>query len=119
MRLIKAAGIVWGVCYFVFGALSSFTLNSIDFGTSVAALFAIFLAPLPIAFVAIWFPKTAGAALLICVATTIAAVSSFVVSHRGSQFGEVRFIVILALYNLPHLFFALAYMATSRTNTTV
>jgi hypothetical protein len=74
----------------------------------------------PIALVAVWFPRTAGKALLGCAAVSIAAVVSVAVSRHTSPLAEIgRFIAFTALYNIPLLFFGLAYiMAAGRTGTT-
>jgi len=63
MKYLKIGGVAWGLFYFGFGALKSFTMNSNDTWASVALFFGLFLFPLPIAVMAIWRPKLAAKAL--------------------------------------------------------
>lgn len=111
MRYIKAAGIVWGLVYFVIGAMKSFTLGSNDDWTSVALLFALFLLPLPIAVIAVWFPRTANKALFGCVGVNMIAVAAVVVARHASPLADIgRFIVFIVLYEIPHFFFGVTYL---------
>jgi len=68
VHLLRVVGIAWGLIYFVVGAASSFTIGINDTWRSIALLFLIFLLPLPITIVAVWFPKAAGIALIVCAA---------------------------------------------------
>jgi hypothetical protein len=75
MKYVKVTGLLWGLIYFVMGAVTSFTINSIDFLASLVLLFTLFLLPLPIAFVAVWSPRNADKALLGCLAVNMADVA--------------------------------------------
>jgi hypothetical protein len=115
MKFVKVAGIAWGLIYFAVGASKSFTLNSIDFWSGVVFFGATFLLPLPIALVAVWFPRIAGRAMLGCAAVSIAAVVSVVVSRPTSPLTDVgRFIAFTVLYNIPLVFFGLVYILAAR-----
>jgi hypothetical protein len=103
LYLVDVLGVAWGLTYFVIGAIASFTINSIDFWGSVAYLFSNFLLPLPITILAVWFPKAAGKALLLCAAVTAGVVI------------ELSGITSLAFdfrkgYILTHLLFGVAYI---------
>lgn len=111
MKYLKAVGIAWGIFYFTLGAIKSFTLNSNDTWASLALLFALFLLPLPITVAAVWLPKTAGKALLGCVAVSALAVTSVVVARHTYPLTDIgRFILFIAFYNIPHLFFGVGYL---------
>ena len=115
MKYVKVIGLVWGLIYFVFGALKSFTLNGIDFWTSVALLFSLFLLPLPIGVIAFWSEKIARNALLFCVAVSLVAAAGFVAGHWSLSFsGKTRAFAVVALYTLPHFAFAMIYILTGR-----
>jgi hypothetical protein len=117
MKYIKILGIVWGLIYFAMGATKSFTLNSNDTWASVALLFALFLLPLPLAIAAVWLPGIAGKALLGCIAASIASVVSVVASRHPSPLADKgRFIAFIVLYNIPHVFFGLAYIKAGRVS---
>ena len=118
MRYLKVAGIVWGFAYFLFGAWSSFTLNSIDFWSSVTLLFCLFLLPLPIALVAVWFPRSAGKALLGCVVVSMGVVACIVATDRQFSLGGwISFIAETLLFNAPHLLFGSGYIFLGRART--
>src|ERR1700687_1853576 len=111
MKYVKIAGILWGLIYFVVGALKSFTLNSIDFWSSTALLFAVFLLPLPIAFVGVWFPRIAGKILFGCITVSMAAAVSAIASRGLSPLRDIGvFIAFIAMYDIPHLLFGWAYI---------
>lgn len=111
MKYLKAVGIAWGFSYFTLGAIKSFTLNSNDTWASVALLFALFLLPLPITIAAVWLPRTAGKALLGCVAVNAVAMTAVVVARHSYPFADIgRFILFIAFYNIPHLFFGVGYL---------
>ena len=104
MKAIQIAGTVWSLLYFGFGVLSSFTLNGIDFWSSITLLVFTFLFPLPLATIAFWYPKSAGIALflsaVLCITVLIfldGAKDTFTASPG------VRFYI-------PHVVFALAYV---------
>jgi hypothetical protein len=104
MKAILIAGIVWGLLYFGFGVLSSFTLNGIDFWGSITILGFTFLFPLPLAIVAIWYPKSTSVALflstILCVTVIICMAG---VREAFTASPGVR------LY-IPHVIFALVYV---------
>ena len=115
MRYLKAAGIGWGIIYFMLGAINSFTLNANDTWTSVALLFALCLLPLPITIIAVWLPKVAGRLLLGCVAINAVALAAFVNAQHTYPFSSIiRSLVIMILYNIPHLFFSIIYLKTGQ-----
>jgi hypothetical protein len=106
MKSIKVASIAWAVIYFVVGAVKSFTLNSNDTWASLVLLFGLFLLPLPITLLAVWFPKFGGVALLGCVALNAIAVADVIVARHSYPVSEIgHFILFTVLYNIPHLFF--------------
>ncbi|MFZ0303078.1 MAG: hypothetical protein WAL75_10345 [Terracidiphilus sp.] len=108
MKYIKIAGAIWGFIYFVIGAKFSFTLGGIDFWSGVTVLLALFLFPLPISIVAVWLPKIAGRALIVCAAVSITT-SVVTVTSQGNApnlAGLCKFV----MFNVPHLVFALAYI---------
>ena len=110
MKLIKIAGVAWGLIYLAVGAIKSFTFNSNDTWASVALLFALFFLPLPITAIAVWFPRAAGRALLGCVAISVVAASIVVITRRTYPLSDIgRFIVFIVSYDIPHLFFGVAY----------
>jgi hypothetical protein len=124
MKYLKVAGIVWGLTYFMVGALSlppeSIDLAGVvDFWCGLAMLSATLLLPLPIVLVAVWFPKKAGKALMYCV--VISAVSAAVAAIAGnpsslaSNLADARiFLAIVAISNIPNLVFGIAYMRARR-----
>ena len=63
MKAIQFAGLVWGILYFGFGVVSSFTLNSVGFASSITLLALTFIFPLPFSVAAFWYPKVIGIAL--------------------------------------------------------
>jgi|GEM_PF-2730290 lipopolysaccharide export LptBFGC system permease protein LptF len=111
MKYLKVAGVAWGLIYFATGAIKSFTFNSNDTWASVALIFALFLLPLPITVIAVWFPRVAGKALLACIAVNLVAMTAVVVARHTYPLSDMgHFAVFIALYDFPHLAFALAYM---------
>ena len=111
IKLLTNAGVVWGLIYFAWGAVSSFTLNSIDFWKSVTLLFSMFLLPLPIALLAIWFPRAAGKVLFGSMAITCVAAVLVIASHHEYHLPDVgTFIAHIAAYNIPHLVFGVGYI---------
>ncbi|MDR3412320.1 MAG: hypothetical protein P4L87_15500 [Formivibrio sp.] len=73
MKYLKVAGVAWGLIYFVMGAIFSFTLGSNDFGSGVALFLSTYFLSLPIAILAVWFPRIAHTALLICLQLVLCA----------------------------------------------
>ena len=114
MKLIKVAGIGWGLIYFAIGAVFSFTLGNNDFWSGAAVYLALFLLPLPITIVAIWFPRVAGIALILCavVSVTVSAVDVISSGPAPDLAGLCKF----AMFHVPHLVFALAYMKAGRAS---
>jgi hypothetical protein len=114
MKFVKGLALLWGVSYFVVGLLKAFTLNSVDFWTSVVLLFCIFLLPLPVAIAAIWLQKSAGFALLACVAVgLVAAGVAAVIRASASQRDRLIFLASIAMWMIPHMIFALAFILTA------
>lgn len=72
-KTVEFAGVACGVIYFGVGLVSCFTLNGIDFWSTITLLSFTFLLPLPIAVVAFWYPRLAGVVLLssVCLCVTI------------------------------------------------
>jgi hypothetical protein len=108
-ELLNLAGIAWGFIYFVMGVAGSFTINAIDFWSSVALLFLIFLLPLPIAVVARWFPRVAGITLIVCaaigivIAVLLTGIKDIVTASPG-----IRLFI-------PNFVFAVAYIVVGQT----
>jgi hypothetical protein len=72
MRFVnKRVGIAWGAVYFVVGSIFSFTLGGDDFWSGAAVYLALFLVPLPISFLALWFPRIAATGLICCVVVIV------------------------------------------------
>jgi len=109
VNLLNLAGISWGLIYVAVGAISSFTLNSIDFWSSVALLFLVFLLPLPITVLAVWFPRVAGIALIVCaaigvvIAILLSGIKDIVTASPG-----IRLFI-------PNFVFAVAYIVVGQT----
>ncbi len=115
MKNLKVFGILWGLVYFTVGAVKSFILNANDTWSSVVLLFALFLLPLPITVMALWLPRLAGKALLGCIAVNVVAVVAVVITRHASPFSEIgQFAMFITLYDLPHLFFGVAYLSSER-----
>lgn len=115
MKYLKVAGIVWGFAYFVFGAWSSFTLNSIDFWSSVTLLFCLFLLPLPITIMGVWLPRIAGIMLLGCILVNVAAVASEVIAHHALSFAGISgYALFVTVWDIPHLVFGSGYIFLRR-----
>lgn len=117
MKYLKVAGVAWGLIYFATGAIKSFTFNSNDTWASVALIFALFLLPLPITVIAVWFPRVAGKALLACIAVNLVAMTAVVVARHTYPLSDIgQFIVFIVLYDLPHLFFGVSYIRFGRAS---
>lgn len=115
MRYVKPLAITWGLIYFITGALKSFTLNSLDFWASVALLFCLFLLPLPIAIIGVWFQRAAGFALMLCgVGSLVAGVVAALTRASGSVSDRGTFLLFIAIWTIPHAAFALAYILPHR-----
>jgi hypothetical protein len=114
MKYIKIAGVVWGLIYFVIGAIFSFTLGGNDFWSGAAVYLALFLLPLPIALIAVWFPRIAGIALIACAAISVTvSVVDVISSGPAPDFaGLFKF----TMYHVPHLVFAVAYIKIERAS---
>ena len=112
MNYLRLAAITWGTIYFAIGLTFSFTLGSDGFWTGVVVYCALFLLPLPVAIVAVWFPRGAGKALLICTAASVsaAAVDASLTGSIPSLAGACKFV----MYHIPHIGFAMAYFRTAR-----
>lgn len=112
MKFIRAAGVVWGLVYFLLGAIFSWTLGGNDFWNGATVYLALFLLPLPISFVAVWFPRIAGFALIACAAVSITvSVVTVVSSGTAPDFaGLCKF----AMFHVPHLLFAVSYIKVGR-----
>jgi hypothetical protein len=107
MSFVKGAAIAWSVIYFIIGAVFSLTLGSNDFWSGAAVYLALFLLPLPIAFIALWFPRIAGAALVGCVVVSV-CVSTVSVIRSGPAPDLLGFCKF-AMLHIPHLIFAAVY----------
>jgi len=114
MKYINIAGIAWGLVYFLIGAMFSFTLGSNDFWSGAAVYLALFLFPLPIAIIAVWFPRTAGKALIACAAVSVAVSALSVVSSRPST--DLAGLCKFTMYHVPHVVFAIAYLKAGRAS---
>jgi hypothetical protein len=112
MRVMKALGIGWGLVYFMIGVVFSFTLSSRDFWSGAIVYLALFLLPLPIACVAVWFPRFAGMALFLCalVSITVSVISAISSGSATDIAGICKF----AMYHVPHFVFAVIYIKTGR-----
>jgi len=115
MKYVKAFAITWALVYFVTGILKSFMLNSIDFWTSVALLFCLFVLPLPIVIVGLWFQKTAGFALLLCgAAGLVAGLVAALTRASASASDRGTLLSFIAIWTIPHAAFGLAYILPQR-----
>jgi hypothetical protein len=114
VKYIKIAGVAWGLIYFVIGAILSFTLGGNDFWSGAAVYLVLFLLPLPIAFVAVWFPKIAGMALIACAAVSVTVSVVDVVSSRSAP--DLAGLCKFSIYHIPHLVFAVAYINAGRAS---
>jgi ABC-type multidrug transport system permease subunit len=114
MKLIKIAGIAWSLIYFVIGAIFSFTLGSNEFWSGAVVYLTLFLLPLPISFVALWFPRIAAAALIssVFVSICVSAVSVFASGPAPDLPGLCKF----ALLHIPHLCFAALYTKLAQSS---
>jgi hypothetical protein len=114
MKYIKIAGVAWGFTYFVIGATFSFTLGANDFWSGATVYLALFLLPLPISFVATWFPRIAGFALIACAAVsiTVSVVTAISTGTAPDLAGLCKF----TLFHVPHLVFAAAYIKAGRVS---
>ena len=59
-------GIVWGIASILVGLTASSGLSGMNLAESLLVLFTAFIAPLAVAIVAIWTPRTAAVVLAIC-----------------------------------------------------
>lgn len=109
MKYVKVAGVAWGLIYFVMGAIFSFTLGSNDFWNGVTFFLSTYFLALPIAILAVWFPRIAGTALLICIAASVAAIA-VAVPEKGTS------VLRIAINDLPNLAFAVAYIMVARSS---
>jgi len=110
MKYIKIAGIVWGLIYFTLGAINNFTFNDNASWASVVLVFTLFLLPIIITIIALWIPKTAGRLLLWCVVINVFTISVVVITWHTNSFSDiVQYFVFVVVYNIPHLFFGIAY----------
>ena len=114
MKLIKVAGIGWGLIYFAIGAVFSFTLGNNDFWSGAAVYLALFLLPLPITIVAVWFPRVAGIALILCAVVSVAISAVDVISSGPAP--DLAGLCKFAMFHVPHLVFALVYMKAGRAS---
>jgi len=114
MKLIKVAGIGWGLIYFAIGAVFSFTLGNNDFWSGAAVYLALFLLPLPISIVAIWFPRISGIALIACAAVSITVSAVDVISFGPAP--DLAGLCKFAMFHVPHLVFAVAYIKTGKAS---
>ena len=109
MKYLKIAGVAWGLIYFVMGAIFSFTLGSNDFWSGVTFFLSTYFLSLPIAILAVWFPRIAGTALLVCIAASVAAIATGV-PEKGMS------VLTIALNDVPNLAFAMAYIMLGRAS---
>jgi len=109
MKYLKIAGVAWGLIYFVMGAIFSFTLGSNDFWSGVTFFLVTYFLSLPIAILAVWFPRIAGTALLICIAASVAAIA-VAVPEKGMS------VLSIAINDIPNLAFAVAYIKFGRAS---
>ncbi len=107
MKYLKIAGVAWGLIYFVMGAIFSFTLGSNDFWSGVTFFLSTYFLSLPITILAVWFPRIAGKALLVCIAASIAAIA-VAVPEKGMS------VLSIAINDIPNLAFAVAYIMVGR-----
>jgi F0F1-type ATP synthase membrane subunit a len=110
MKVLKYIGIAWGLVYLVVGILSSFTINNIDTYSSIALLALTFLLPLPITVAALWFPKTAGAALILSLAIGVATLVHLTGFKDAATASPGIWLYIL------HFLFGVAYIIAGRTS---
>lgn len=114
MKFIKIVGVLWGLIYFVIGAIFSFTLGGNDFWSGATTYLALFLLPLPISFVAVWFPRVAGFALIACAAVSISV--SIVTAISTGATPDLAGLCKFTMFHVPHLVFAVAYIKVGRVS---
>jgi hypothetical protein len=112
MKLLKFLGIAWGIAYFVVGVLSSFTINSIDTYSSIALLTLTFLLPLPLTVIGVWFPKTTGVALILCVMVS-GAIFLFLYGAKDTATAYSKG------FYIPHMVFGVAYLLAGRGTSSI
>ena len=102
MKSIKAAGIGWGLIDFAMGAITTLTINSYDPGRRLRWSSDSFSLPLPISLIAVWLPRTAGSALLCCIAANVVAVVAVVAARHTYPIADIgQFIAFIVLYSPP------------------
>lgn len=108
MKLIKSCGVVWGIIYFLIGAVFSFTLGSNQFWAGATVYLCLFLIPLPISVMAFWFPRISGVTLIVCAAVSVivSGISAAVSGPVPDPAGLFKF----AMFHVPHLVFAAIYL---------
>lgn len=108
MNLIKACGVIWGIIYFLVGAVFSFTLGNNQFWTGAIVYLGLFLLPLPISVIAFWLPRISGVALLVCAAVSVivSVVSAVLSGPVPDPAGLFKF----TMFHVPHLEFAAVYL---------
>lgn len=108
MKLIKACGVVWGIIYFLIGAVFSFTLGSNQFWTGATVYLCLFLLPLPISVMAFWLPRLSGVTLIVCAAVSVivSGISAVLSGPVPDPAGLFKFI----MFHMPHLAFAAMYL---------
>ena len=108
MKLIKACGVVWGIIYFLVGAVFSFTLGNNQFWTGATVYLCLFLLPLPISVMAFWLPRISGVALIACAAisVTVSGISAAFSGPVPDPAGLLKF----TMFHVPHLAFAAVYL---------
>jgi len=111
VKYVKALAMTWALLYFITGFLKSFTLNSVDFWTSVALLLFLFVFPLPVIVIGFWFERAAGFSLSLCgVGSLLAGVVAALTRANASTSDKGTFLVFIAIWTVPHWAFSLAYI---------
>ena len=114
VKPLKVTGILWGLIYLVTGYIKAWTFNGNDSFDAAAVLLALFVLPLPITLMAVWFSKLAGRSLLLCVAIYFIAATTFAIRKATSFTSYTVLLIYLTAYSFPHLFFGIAYLRSAR-----
>lgn len=108
MKYVRGIEIAWGVVYFGIGLVSGFKLNGVNFGISVTLLMAMFLLPLPIAIVSLWFPRVSSVALLLCPLASFVAAFEYVAASTWMSNGDaIQALAAVAVCHTPHVVFGI------------
>jgi hypothetical protein len=114
MKLVKACGVVWGIIYFLIGAVFSFTLGNNQFWTGATVYLCLFFLPLPISVMAFWLPRISGVTLIVCAAVSV--IVSGISAALSGPVPDLAGLFKFAMFHVPHLAFAAVYLKAWSVN---